>query len=56
MLVRDAGLAQLAERFSCKEEVVGSSPTPGSGSTLAATKSDHGGNALVQNSGEAANA
>ena len=25
-----AGLAQLVERFSCKEDVVGSSPTPGS--------------------------
>ncbi len=27
---RQAGLAQLVERFSCKEDVVGSSPTPGS--------------------------
>ena len=25
-----AGLAQLAEHFSCKEDVVGSNPTPGS--------------------------
>jgi glycosyltransferase involved in cell wall biosynthesis len=27
---KQAGLAQLVERFSCKEDVVGSSPTPGS--------------------------
>jgi glycosyltransferase involved in cell wall biosynthesis len=27
---QQAGLAQLVERFSCKEDVVGSSPTPGS--------------------------
>ena len=31
-----AGLAQLVERFSCKEDVVGSSPTPGSRFLVAA--------------------
>ena len=29
-LVRHAGLAQLAEHFTCNEDAVGSSPTPGS--------------------------
>ena len=31
---QQAGLAQLVERFSCKEDVVGSSPTPGSRLTI----------------------
>src|SRR5206468_907333 len=33
-LARHAGLAQLAEHLSCKEDVVGSIPTPGSTNSL----------------------
>jgi hypothetical protein len=50
-MCEQAGLAQLVERFSCKEDVVGSNPTPGSrrtGFNLPAT------NATGENGSDAA--
>ncbi len=47
MAVERAGLAQLVEHFSCKEDVVGSIPAPGSESVLATAVMQHAGVSLA---------